>query len=773
MAHEARVLIPLAALVAWPLSSQEAMPPLPAPGPDLQAPTPGELLPLRPMALASAREEAVPIRYWGKDVKESPEGWDMDDGAVQTPDLLLLADHLRYRALTGELEAEGHIRLEGPGLRLRCQKLRMDMKLQIGEAWALDMELPPTWSLHSEKVAFNTMKHWDFEKVELSPCPQDQPGWKAQVKRLTVDLDHYATIRNLWIWVGNVPTFYYLPWAVYPAKPERTSGVLPPSISFSGPMGASIQVPYYQVLGDGADLTLAPEWFTRQGVLWGGEARWHPEPTHQGSFTGEFIRQHSDGSRRYEFSFKELWQREDGWQFAADINQASDALLSADYGQGISRLGGTPFDSAIYLGKNFPLGSFSVTSSEQRTYFIGDPTSPLYSANFPNSLRRQVLPSLQANLYPLPIGTYYFDAGLRLGRMTYQLETDPTQQLYIPQNTYAWVRDDAFVRFQGRLGQWGPLRADLETLGRYTRYSHSLETSLFDTSNNTTQGNLNFTTSPFVVDSPSVDRLLGSVRLQLSGPPIGRGFQDVHLLGYSGELKHVMNPYFAFTANSKTSAEGSIPHFDDVDFLPGVANSAAGEHSLELGLRQHILGRSGSGTSFSDLVRWNLSAKFHTEPILLNDGRVLKGWGTIDSDLNVEPNETLRITFRRSSDVSDSDADQSLSAEYRALDGTRFNLSFYSTGINRLMVQQRGIQVGGLQRLWSDQVRLEFQANYDFKQRLFAGSQVALAYVTPCVATSLRFSHIGIQIPGSLTKEDRLDLVMTLRGLGDLGKFGF
>jgi hypothetical protein len=41
------------------------------------------------------------------------------------------------------------------------------------------------------------------------------------------------------------------------------------------------------------------------------------------------------------------------------------------------------------------------------------------------------------------------------------------------------------------------------------------------------------------------------------------------------------------------------------------------------------------------------------------------------------------------------------------------------------------------------------------------------------VATSLRFSHIGIRIPGSLAKEDRLDLVFTLRGLGDLGKFTF
>jgi hypothetical protein len=76
--------------------------------------------------------------------------------------------------------------------------------------------------------------------------------------------------------------------------------------------------------------------------------------------------------------------------------------------------------------------------------------------------------------------------------------------------------------------------------------------------------------------------------------------------------------------------------------------------------------------------------------------------------------------------------------------------------------------VGGLQRLWSDQVRLEFSANYDITQKGFSTSQVAIAYVQPCVSESLRFSHVAILASNSLSKEDRLDLVITLRTLGDL-----
>lgn len=773
MHHEALVRGCLsAALASLPLVAQEGMPPLPPLPKDFQARTPGELIPLRPRIHLPEGEAKVPLRSWGTNVVETAEGWSMDAGAVQGPDLLLLADHIRYRVATDEIEAEGHIRLEGPGLRLRCGRLRMAWRLRMGEAWALEMELPPTWYLRSDKVAFSTLNHWDFEKVELSPCPQEQPGWKAQIARLTVDLDGFATIHRLLVWVGGVPTPYFLPWLIYPAKAERTSGILPTTLAFSGPNGASLQIPYYQVLGKTADLTFSPEYFTRQGTLWGGEARWNPEPTHQGSFTGEIIHQRTDLSNRFQFSLKELWQREDGIQLAADINRATDALLDADYGKGISNLGGKPYDSSLYVGKSLGFGSFSMTASDQRTFFQSDSTSPLYNPNYPNSLRRQITPSLQGVFFPVPLGRFYLDGGLSLSQMNYLMDLGNTPADL--QDRYGWNRDDAFVRFQGRVGQWGPLRVDLQTLGRFTYYSHTLDSSLFNPSDlSSTGSNLALAESPFKVDGGSENRLLGSTRLQFSAPPVGRTFERVSLLGYSGEIKHTIDPFFAFSYTNKSSAEGIIPHFDDVDFSPGVAGSAAGEHSLELGVKQHFFGRSHAGASFLDLVRWKASVKYQFSPILLNDGRVQKGWGTVDNDIAIEPSESLRISFRSSNDITDSEADRSLSADYKAGDGTRFSLAYFATSINTLLVRQRGIQVGGLQRLWSDRVRLEAQANYDIQRHTFASSQVALAYVTPCVAWSLRFSHIGILQPGAASREDRLDLVLTLRGLGDLAKYTF
>ncbi|MBK8790080.1 MAG: hypothetical protein IPO28_07895 [Holophagaceae bacterium] len=283
---------------------------------------------------------------------------------------------------------------------------------------------------------------------------------------------------------------------------------------------------------------------------------------------------------------------------------------------------------------------------------------------------------------------------------------------------------------------------------------------------------MNPATSPFQVNGAPATRYLLSSHLRLSGPQVGRSFKEVSLLGYQGELKHVAEPYFGFTETSRYGEAGTLPRFDMVDSLPGVNDSASGERSFEVGLKQHLLGRSGPGAGFADLARLRVATRYHATPIILSDGRYKKGWASLDTDLDVEPDDRWRISLRRSSDIGAGGSDNALSIDVKARDGGRFNLAYFSTGINRFLVRQQGLQFGGLQRFWDDRVRLEFSANYDFRNHGFASSQVALAYVQPCVAYVLKYSHLALNtalVSGG--REDRVDLTLTLRGLGDLFSF--
>jgi hypothetical protein len=56
----------------------------------------------------------------------------------------------------------------------------------------------------------------------------------------------------------------------------------------------------------------------------------------------------------------------------------------------------------------------------------------------------------------------------------------------------------------------------------------------------------------------------------------------------------------------------------------------------------------------------------------------------------------------------------------------------------------------------------------------FASSSVNLAYVRPCVAYVLKFTHVALD-PSLMAggRENRVDLTLTLRGLGDLFSYRY
>ncbi len=755
-------------LAGLPVLAQ-GLPGIPTPAP-FTAPDPALLLPLRPWDLDEGPEAMLPFAYRAERVTALGDIWTFEVGKIESSGLMLLADKITYDRARKVIRAEGNIRLEAPDLRLHCGFLEMDWRDRDGEARDLRMELPPSWTLRADRVTFKGLRTWAFDRVELSPCSEEKPGWTALLSKMDVDLDHFATFRNLRVLVHGVPTHIYLPWGFYPAKAERSSGLLPPDLRFGGALGPGLGLNWFQTLGERADLTLSPIWFTREGLLNGGEMRWRPDPTHSGSFAGQSIQQRSLDERRYRYQLKEVWQREDGWWLTADVNQSSDNLVGVDFGKGVGGLGVPIYDSSVYLGRAFTWGSFSLNLGETRTFFLSkDQGDPFYSPDFPASLRRQTLPTAQIRLYPIALGGFYFDGGLSTGRFVYKIDGTDT----VPGVTYPWTRSDAHLRFYGRLGQVGPFRVDTEFLGRATQYGATLESAVFTPeTGGALDPNASAAFDPFRVKGDGTRRLLASGHIRFSGPQLGRVFEHFSLFGYTGELKHVVEPFFGYTTTGPFSEAARVPRFDALDARPGANDSASGEQSIEVGLKQHFFGRSNRLDAFTDLVRWKISTRYYVKPVLLSDGRVKQGWASLDSDVDAEPNDKLRLSFHRSSDLTEGGADQSLTADVATSKDSRLSFSLFSTSLNRFLIRQQGLQVGGLQRFWDDRMRLEFAVNYDWRNKYFTSSQVGLAYVEPCVAYTLRYTHIQLPgVPMAGRRQDQVDFIISLKTLGELVKF--
>ena len=755
-----------------------------------------ELIPLRPFLLNPDHSAVESVSMRGKSVKQGPTGWMLEYGVIESKDRLLLADQIQYNPKTSHLEARGNIRFEGLDFRLYCSKLEMDWDKKSGEATDLKFEiLLPNYILKSDRVRFKTLQKWEFNKATISPAIEENPGWKATTSNLKVDLEGYADCKNLLLRVFNLPTCYFTPYLMYPVKAKRASGFLLLSLAHR-----SIGIPYYQVLGSTADATVFPRFFGKCGVFWDGEVRWNPDQTHKGSVSGSFIKERQINNRRYCLNIKESWQRDDGWRFAADINRASDNFLDFDYNDSTSKLGESTRNGVVYLGKSFSWGNASISAAQQKSYVPPYylPHSDISAAqqkscvpphylpqsdDFSVSMQREIMPSVQGTINPILLGSFYVDGDIRIDNLGYKSQFGSIIDFKLSGIEYDLIRSDIFLRAAKSFYSLGLLKTNLRFGGRLTHYSKTLELPFCNKNLMGLQS----------AASISANRVIGSTRVDFSTPAVGRIFQSAKTLCRLREVKHIVTPYLSFLSTSKPPINGYFPHFDGVDSQPGISGSAAGEHSMELGLNQYFFYRSTSKVLFSDLLRWNISAKFNFSKILLPQGEFLSGWGSINNDVHLGLSKKLLVNLRIAKN------DGAISADYSMNDNIKYSLAswFNRLKIDRIptnnnnvvygthnskavidkiydtLARQKGIQVGAVCRFCNDTVRLESLFNYDFNQKYFVSSKLVITYDQPCVSESLGFYHTSRELlcsANSHKKEDGIVFTVNLHGLGDLFK---
>ncbi len=119
-----------------------------------------------------------------------------------------------------------------------------------------------------------------LRKVVYSPCalckddPTRPPLWQLKAARATHDQDAASvTYRDAWLEVGGVPVIY-TPYFEHPdGTVKRKSGLLAPAFGSSSVLGQFYAQPYFQTLGDSADLTIEPMFFTKDLPVLTGEYR--------------------------------------------------------------------------------------------------------------------------------------------------------------------------------------------------------------------------------------------------------------------------------------------------------------------------------------------------------------------------------------------------------------------------------------------------------------------------------------------------------------------
>ncbi len=193
-------------------------------------------------------------------------------------------------------ELEGDVFFAWPGGAVGCEKATVNLENETGEF----TNGQAIWEEGQYKVSaekLNKLSEFDYRFDDAAfttcHCADDSCPWSIRADRLDARQEGYGVAHGAWFEMFGVPVVY-TPYAIFPIKNERQSGLLAPTYGYSSKDGLKFSIPFFGVIDDQTDITLEPfiETHTRRGT----SLETRKVFSKQSSFTGKFY--YSDESPR-------------------------------------------------------------------------------------------------------------------------------------------------------------------------------------------------------------------------------------------------------------------------------------------------------------------------------------------------------------------------------------------------------------------------------------------------------------------------------------------
>jgi LPS-assembly protein len=194
---------------------------------------------------------------------------------------VLLADVVTYNQRSDTVTASGHVSLMTPTGEVIFAEY-MELRDQMNNAFATDVRM--LLSDRSRLVANGARRtngnRTDMRRAVYSPCdlcksdPTQPPAWQLKARQVTDDKElKQLEFRDAILEIDGWPVFYTPYMSAPDPSVKRASGFLIPSFGSSNNVGFHFALPYYQVLGPDADITLTPRFTSAAGTVLAGEYR--------------------------------------------------------------------------------------------------------------------------------------------------------------------------------------------------------------------------------------------------------------------------------------------------------------------------------------------------------------------------------------------------------------------------------------------------------------------------------------------------------------------
>lgn len=289
-------------------------------------------------------------------------------------DLQLQSDELWWHRDSGEIEATGGVVLEGGKERLAGERVLYNLNdgtgiVEEGRAFLHEQ------NLHISGARIEKRGESDYRIVDgsFTTCDGDVPSWKFSASQLDVTIGGYARARNAVFYLKDIPSFY-VPYMIYPAKTERESGLLIPSIGYSDRRGMEFSAAYYQVISRNQDATLYLDYLSELGVGKGLEYRYIFGRDNAGEAHAYHINA-EEGDDRYALAWDHLGTLPGQVRLSADTEHVSERDYFDDFGEEAAEYNKAESVSVVSLSRNWGLNNLVGQLRYTENLALDDPTT--------------------------------------------------------------------------------------------------------------------------------------------------------------------------------------------------------------------------------------------------------------------------------------------------------------------------------------------------------------------------------------------------------------
>ena len=220
------------------------------------------------------------------------------------------AERIEVDQATRVVTAYGDVILDQGPRRISGRSMTFDLDDKTGTFTDATAYVDPDYYFKGTEIAKVEEDVYTVENGVFTSCEGEVPPWSFSLKKARVRVGGYAKVRGAAMKVKKLPVFY-TPYLLWPAKTERSSGLLIPQPGYSDRRGASLGLAYYQTLGRSYDTTFFADVSTEDYLGFGNEFRYRPNENTQGIFEGYIVRDP---------------EQDDDWRWRVRLDHTSENL---------------------------------------------------------------------------------------------------------------------------------------------------------------------------------------------------------------------------------------------------------------------------------------------------------------------------------------------------------------------------------------------------------------------------------------------------------------